>query len=82
VRYYGVCYCPPKHCGSFSVWAWWLLPHGYKTYVSDITTTFFLRVFGIEFKVLRWVSRDKRTYCVSRPGDCRVVTLEEAFQPR
>ena len=54
MTYYGVNYCPRKHCMSWSGWAFWFMPEGHETYFPDIKTTFFLRLLGIEFKRILW----------------------------
>src|ERR1700690_3579980 len=76
VNYYGVNYCPRKNVCSLGSWALFVNSKPCPTYVSDIRYTFFIRIFGIEFKVIRWAPKGKRTYEISRPGVALVVNTD------
>ena len=59
--YFGVCYCKIKSCVSLWGWMFWRTGKPSQTYVGDIESRFFLRVFGVEFKVMYWQPKGKRT---------------------
>jgi hypothetical protein len=58
--YFGVCYCPRKITYCWRDWAWWVINRPIRTYIGDIEERFFLRIFGVEFKVMYWKPKSQR----------------------
>ena len=58
--YFGVSYGPRKAFLTLSDWAWWYIGYRMPTYLTDIKYHRFLRVLGIELKMMWWEPYGKR----------------------
>jgi hypothetical protein len=59
MNYFGINYCPRKVFHKWKDWAFWTVSNT-PTYIGDIESRFFLRIFGVEFKIMYWKSQDER----------------------
>jgi len=75
--YLGVCYCPRRCVAKWIHWAFCWRGRPSNTYLYDIESRRFLRVMGVEIKLMWWKPKPMRA---ELPADLHTVYLDKSGQ--